>query len=309
MDVDGAQNEADELPSIVVETSRECFLITARPGDVDADDKENAATPVVARRYTVALLSLVTPEDEPEVVDPVDVGSSPPRESEKPANSKPSQSSKSSDAAEGTPPKSDTNASKADPPVNGIKEKLLSLGLPDKSAADAKDKGPAKGKGEETKESRASSSEAKESDMSISPAESRTPVVEAKEDQASAEGKKGGEAAAQPTADATKKDVEVTKAASTEKESDESAAMDVEKPTPLATASKVAARSITKSKPSKKPIPEIQVLHRNLNEDDLVFDADGISILVGEPLNGMRNGWKIEAKSWRWASGEVLKVV
>ena len=72
------------------------------------------------------------------------------------------------------------------------------------------------------------------------------------------------------------------------------------------TAKPPTVEPVTKS--VQKKVPQVQVLHRNLGEDDFVFDAEGINVLVGEPENGMRKGWKIEARTWRWAT-EVPKVV
>lgn len=52
----------------------------------------------------------------------------------------------------------------------------------------------------------------------------------------------------------------------------------------------------------------IEVLQRNLTPDDILFDADGISILSHEVENGMRKGWKIEARTWRWATDGLAAV-
>ena len=57
-----------------------------------------------------------------------------------------------------------------------------------------------------------------------------------------------------------------------------------------------------------KVVPPIQVLQRNLGEDDLLFDVDGISILGGDVQNGMRVGWKIEARTWRWADESLISL-
>ncbi|KIP07126.1 hypothetical protein PHLGIDRAFT_19258 [Phlebiopsis gigantea 11061_1 CR5-6] len=52
----------------------------------------------------------------------------------------------------------------------------------------------------------------------------------------------------------------------------------------------------------------IEVLQRNLTPDDILFDVDGISILSHDVENGMRKGWKIEARTWRWATDGLVAV-
>ncbi|THG98476.1 hypothetical protein EW026_g3720 [Hermanssonia centrifuga] len=59
----------------------------------------------------------------------------------------------------------------------------------------------------------------------------------------------------------------------------------------------------------EKQVPDVQILQRNLGEDDLIFDTDGISILGNEVENGMRRGWKIKARSWRWAEPLLKETV
>ncbi|KAI0331683.1 hypothetical protein GY45DRAFT_1248347 [Cubamyces sp. BRFM 1775] len=44
----------------------------------------------------------------------------------------------------------------------------------------------------------------------------------------------------------------------------------------------------------------IQILHRNLGEENFEFLPDGISILSTEVSNGLRKGWKLEAQMWKW---------
>ncbi|KAI0791941.1 hypothetical protein C8Q75DRAFT_610481 [Abortiporus biennis] len=52
---------------------------------------------------------------------------------------------------------------------------------------------------------------------------------------------------------------------------------------------------------SAKETPTLQVLQRDLLEDNLDFADDGVSVLSSEVENGMRRGWKIEVKCWRFA--------
>ncbi|OBZ73789.1 hypothetical protein A0H81_06424 [Grifola frondosa] len=44
----------------------------------------------------------------------------------------------------------------------------------------------------------------------------------------------------------------------------------------------------------------IQILHRDLGEENFEFLEDGINILSSEVENGMRKGWSIEARQWKW---------
>ena len=44
----------------------------------------------------------------------------------------------------------------------------------------------------------------------------------------------------------------------------------------------------------------IQILHRDLGEENFEFLPDGIHVLSGEAVNGMRKGWKLEARQWKW---------
>ncbi|KAJ3554821.1 hypothetical protein NM688_g2908 [Phlebia brevispora] len=78
--------------------------------------------------------------------------------------------------------------------------------------------------------------------------------------------------------------------------------------TPAAAVGKCAANSRSALPSKDRYIQDVQVLHRNLREEDFVFDLDGINILVGEGENGMRKGWKMEARTWRWAT-EVPQLV
>ncbi|RPD57218.1 hypothetical protein L226DRAFT_536624 [Lentinus tigrinus ALCF2SS1-7] len=44
----------------------------------------------------------------------------------------------------------------------------------------------------------------------------------------------------------------------------------------------------------------IQILHRDLGEENFEFLPDGINVLSSEVVNGMRKGWKLEARQWKW---------
>ena len=44
----------------------------------------------------------------------------------------------------------------------------------------------------------------------------------------------------------------------------------------------------------------IQILHRDLGEENFDFVLDGINVVSGEVVNGMRKGWKLEARQWKW---------
>lgn len=51
---------------------------------------------------------------------------------------------------------------------------------------------------------------------------------------------------------------------------------------------------------------EVEELQRDLAEDNFDFTEDGVSVLSGKAENGMRRGWKIEVRSWRWAEGRTV---
>lgn len=68
------------------------------------------------------------------------------------------------------------------------------------------------------------------------------------------------------------------------------------------TAAKPTSNGLRKPEPSKTA-STLEVLQRDICQDDLRFDADGIAILSDQLENGMRKGWKIEARTWRWATG------
>ncbi|OSD04904.1 hypothetical protein PYCCODRAFT_1363462 [Trametes coccinea BRFM310] len=44
----------------------------------------------------------------------------------------------------------------------------------------------------------------------------------------------------------------------------------------------------------------IQILHRDLGEENFEFLPDGIHVLSSEVSNGLRKGWKMEAQQWKW---------
>lgn len=49
----------------------------------------------------------------------------------------------------------------------------------------------------------------------------------------------------------------------------------------------------------------LQTLHRDLGEENIQFTDDGIAFLSDEVANGMRKGWKMEARRWRWVQVDV----
>lgn len=64
--------------------------------------------------------------------------------------------------------------------------------------------------------------------------------------------------------------------------------------------------SVPRRAPAQRRIVKtLEILQRNVGREDMLFEADGISILSSQVENGMRKGWKIEARSWRWASDEL----
>lgn len=75
------------------------------------------------------------------------------------------------------------------------------------------------------------------------------------------------------------------------------------------TATSGADKPPTKAQPSPSslspsPSPsKLQILHRNLTPTNFDFTKDGLSILSDTvETNGVRKGWRMEAKTWRWCS-------
>lgn len=58
------------------------------------------------------------------------------------------------------------------------------------------------------------------------------------------------------------------------------------------------------SSPSPSPASSrLQILHRNLTLTNFDFTKDGLDILSDAvEANGVRKGWRMEAKTWRWCS-------
>lgn len=66
--------------------------------------------------------------------------------------------------------------------------------------------------------------------------------------------------------------------------------------------------------PPSRPLPltdssedeegSLQVLHRDLGEEIIQFADDGI-VFVNDVVDGVHEGWKLEAKRWRWVQVDV----
>lgn len=100
-------------------------------------------------------------------------------------------------------------------------------------------------------------------------------------------------------------------APSTEAKLPEAKPEDVAKEQPAIAEEDVAmadASLVSPVRSNDKPLTQLEVLQRDVGQDDLLFDALGISVLSNQIENGMRRGWKIEAKSWRWATAELSTI-
>ena len=53
---------------------------------------------------------------------------------------------------------------------------------------------------------------------------------------------------------------------------------------------------------------KVQILQRNVREEDLVFGDDGLGVLSADvdPLDNTNKGWLIEAPRWRRYNGRIL---
>ena len=87
--------------------------------------------------------------------------------------------------------------------------------------------------------------------------------------------------------------------------------MDISPPEPAESTEQVGEPAVsitTGSSDTSKSATGLQVLQRNVGQDDIRFDPDGFTILTDQIEHGMRKGWKIEARSWRWMTGEPVAV-
>ena len=141
---------------------------------------------------------------------------------------------------------------------------------------------------------------------------------------------RGGEAAAekvvatqerekQASGNASVKDVEMPSASEDREKSASPAEVpsngeDKEKSDPPATAkalppvSSKAPENDHTSTSTKSPIepnpthPALQILHRSLVQSNFDFTQEGLCILSDKVENGVRKGWRMEAKRWRWCT-------
>lgn len=262
--------------SVVIETLTETFLIS--PQVVDVQDKENA---VSSRRYTVYLVNRQSTKlvqsklvSGTTPIMPAGVLTESGKEQPKTTSSTAKPSSEESSPDEKTTGAVAVDAGSPTSDVNGVSQS---------SAGEASTKTA--------------------TDISVAAGAADTNMKASPEPHASKAPSTGGSS--------TPMDLETPEPRSEEPSS----------PTPPAKAESPAAPAVMEVEPQEtepqlappepepKEIPPIQVLQKNLTENDLLFDTDGISILSSDVENGMRSGWKIEAKTWRWADESLISLV
>lgn len=257
--------------SVVIETLAETFLIS--PQAVDVQDKENA---VSSRRYTVFL---VNRQSTKPVQSKLDSGATPTvpagvlTETGK-EQPKTTSSTAKSPAEE---PSSDDKTTGAVAVDAGLPTSDVN-GVSQSSADEASTK---------TAEDTSMAADAPDTKASPEPHASKAPST-------------GGSS--------TPMDLETPEPRS-EGPSSPTPPAKAESPAVMEVEAQETEAQLAPPEPESKEIPPIQVLQKNLTEDDLLFDTDGISILSSDVENGMRSGWKIEAKTWRWADESLISLV
>ncbi|CAL1714111.1 unnamed protein product [Somion occarium] len=67
---------------------------------------------------------------------------------------------------------------------------------------------------------------------------------------------------------------------------------------------------LSSAKARDRQLPQktvLQVLQQDLTEDNFIFAEDGVSILSSDEENGIRKGFKLEVRTWRWADDRMLE--
>ncbi|GJE93875.1 hypothetical protein PsYK624_100400 [Phanerochaete sordida] len=296
MDVDDEPAPASRVshkgPSIVVETLAETFLIHPQEDSPGSEDKENADGGL---RYTISLVHVTQPPP-PSPEKAVDTESTPDQATA-------TQSAQHADAAaEPSVPASDEKGPAPATTEAAPKEAevFTNAQLPVESKPDEAPAAP----------DASSSDPAPAAIAGPNPEPPKTVDGEAKSVDGAADAPKEGD---EPTKD---QPVESDKAAPTESKATPAESQPPEaKPVEPAKEQSAAAEedvsmadATSEPAPSKTPLTTLEVLQRNAAQADLLFDDDGISVLSNQVENGMRKGWKLEARSWRWASAELTAI-
>lgn len=305
-------SEAKKASSIIVETLAETLLFSPQPL-TGAANKENAVTNGVdhsaAPTYTIALVKISKEASTPRIED----APAPPSDGDVKQAHEDKQATPSA-----VPP---AEIVKVPPPEDAEKTALEG---PPQPVADAK-------------ESTASAGDTLATDSDIAKPEAQTVAAPASatytapepatKEMAATDKPMEGEAkasdavAAAPPAETTRGSTEETTLASPQpavavldiappgssedvKMVDEAASTKVDHPPASVPVSKPAVSAPPKPQ-VEKFITTLEVLQRNVGQGDLLFDAEGISVLSSQVENGMRKGWKIEARSWRWATEDL----
>ena len=322
MDVDGESVQSSSVsrtkqtgPSIVIETISETFLISAQ-ANADADDKENMVNGALDHaslpRFTVSLVRTTTIIPDP--LSPPEV--------------------KMSDELAGMSEQSKTdNSVHGDLPASQI-EKNASPVAPTETPSIVKARGEGKnattGPGERIVAEDASPIEGKPAESVSSDAPQSTTgsdsAPKTKTHSAAAEPKATGEEASQPISYQV---AEPSKTLTAKHETSAPAppASEDSKPdipvdptlqldaprhknstngVPAGLEATKVTSNVPRKSTEKRVVKTLEVLQRNLGQDDITFDTEGINILSSHIENGLRKGWKMEAKSWRWASDELI---
>ncbi|EKM50690.1 uncharacterized protein PHACADRAFT_264097 [Phanerochaete carnosa HHB-10118-sp] len=282
-------------PSIIIETIAETFLIHPQDGFYSIEDKENATSAADdSLKYTISLVHI----SEPLPTSPKDAVASE-LASDKAATTK-------SSAQLQHPQQSEISRASS----SGTKDSTASR----PTATESKDAEVA------AQEPKGGPSESRQTSVPLSsPAAIAAPSSEpskATEDDSKVGSEVagvlqvGGVPASDLSAGSNKVAPAETKANSTESKlpearidepaKEQSAAVEE---VPMTEASEIVPPST-----EPKSVVTLEVLQRNVGQADLHFDADGISILSSQVDNGMRKGWKIEARTWRWATEELTAI-
>lgn len=295
-DDDTRQQQQQQPPSLFIHTSSETFLIYPQALMPPADgDKENVRVqPASVWRYTVAVMTRVSAADArqkdddppavavaseaseavPELLAPPEPVKEITADDGEDMSISPSESSKPSVNGD------------VDPPADGAPR-------PEEKAAEA------------TKETSADKHETG-TDGKAAPDDPAHDTKVAEDDASSKAEPQGVNANTEEA-----KQTPAAASTTTEESNSAAAASDAQ-----ARGSSPSGQAKVLPTPPKEPAPKkkalstlLQVLQRDLTEDEFVFDTDGVGVVGRVIENGTRKGWKIEAKSWRLAGADALPLI
>lgn len=295
-------SESKPQRSVIVETLSESFLISPQPASRVTEDKEvlvdsdASALKVAGRRYTIALIPRKTSDAKVSSVQEQVVQSDESATTSEEVTMKPPGPQKKSTPEPGDKSTEEPKLVKdVAPPVpsasspkearsSAVEDKAPSgdVEMVDASAL------PAPGKPDETALASASTEQGKNSNVE-------------KTSEASVEGVPSSvpEASTQPlsSTDSVK---------DSEKLASEAPSRPLPKaPSPSGAASPPPSSAKAKGK-GKEKAQDVEELQRDLAEDNFDFTEDGVNVLGSKVENGMRRGWKIEVRSWRWAESRTV---